>query len=134
MGGWDPVPVNREEKSILSDGIFKEKMLAIPDGFLVPFKTNGAIKLMDISNNTGPYTLSGTDNSGEWFYHRVQWHDMDGDGDMDIVTCRAREPVIPVIFGMRLYNIYLPIFVFNIYSVLIFCVLLKIAAKCSLSY
>lgn len=74
-------------------------MLAIPDGFLVPFKTKGAIKVMDIANNAGPYVLTAPDSSGDWFYHRVQWHDMDGDGDMDIVTCRAREPVVPVIFG-----------------------------------
>ena len=74
-------------------------MLVIPDGFLVPFKTDGAVKLMDITNKTGPYIISESDSSGDWFYHRVEWHDMDGDGDMDMVTCRAREPVIPVIFG-----------------------------------
>lgn len=84
-----------------TDGIFSESMLAIPDGFLVPLKTKGAIKLMDITNgaNKGPYTLTGKDSTGDWFYHRVEWHDMDGDGDMDIITCRAREPVIPVLFG-----------------------------------
>ncbi|XP_052799628.1 uncharacterized protein LOC128231181 [Mya arenaria] len=89
------------EISIVPDGVFNEKMLAIPDGFLVPFKTNGAVKLVDIStpgSSQGPYVLT-DHSSGDWFYHRVEWHDMDGDGDQDIVTCRAREPVVPVIFG-----------------------------------
>jgi len=84
-----------------SDGIFSQKMLAIPDGFLVPFKTNGAIKLVDVTtpgSSQGPYVLT-SNSGGDWFYHRVEWQDMDGDGDQDIVTCRAREPLIPGIFG-----------------------------------
>jgi len=86
------------EISRVPDGIFNEDMLVIPDGFLVPFKTNGNIKLMDITNGNyaGPFSIT---NGGSWFYHRVQWYDMDGDGDQDIITCRAREPVIPVVFG-----------------------------------
>ncbi|XP_052801531.1 uncharacterized protein LOC128232167 [Mya arenaria] len=75
--------------------IFGKRMVVIPDGFLVPFKTNGEIRLMDISSDIaiGPYVIT-SDVTGSWFYHRVQWHDMDGDGDQDIVTCRARVPII----------------------------------------
>ena len=81
-------------------------MVAIPDGFLVPFKDKGAIKLMDISQSpaTGPYTL--TDGSGgNYFYHRVIWKDMDHDGDADILTARAREPILSL-FGMTLGIVY----------------------------
>ncbi|KAL4225728.1 hypothetical protein ACF0H5_016417 [Mactra antiquata] len=83
------------------DNIFTSETIVIPDGFLVPFKTKGAIKIMEITNGNinGPYTLSETDSAGDWFYHRVEWFDMDGDGDQDIVTCRAREPAIPLLFG-----------------------------------
>ncbi|KAH3882509.1 uncharacterized protein LOC127831467 [Dreissena polymorpha] len=91
------------EISVVPDGIFQEHLLAIPDGFLVPTKTNGAIKLVDVStpgHSVGPFIVSEQSN-GEWFYHRVEWKDMDGDGDQDIVTCRAREPIIPIIFGRK---------------------------------
>lgn len=79
-------------------------MVAIPDGFLVPFKDDGYIYLVDISGSTpqGPYKL--TDHTeGKWFYHRVVWKDMDGDGDLDILTCRAREPVFSI-FCKLLFN------------------------------
>lgn len=30
-----------------------------------------------------------------WFYHRVLWKDADGDGLLDIFTCRARQENFP---------------------------------------
>ncbi|XP_052066574.1 uncharacterized protein LOC127706175 isoform X1 [Mytilus californianus] len=74
--------------------VFNKTMVAIPDGFLVPFKTDGSISLVDIDGK-GPYKLT-DDQTGKWFYHRVVWKDMDLDGDLDILTCRAREPVIGI--------------------------------------
>ena len=58
-------------------------------------KTDGAIKLVDIFQQPagGPFIIE-DDSSGKWFYHRVQWVDMDGDGDKDVVTCHAKEPII----------------------------------------
>lgn len=109
-------------------------MVAIPDGFLVPFKDDGYIYLVDISGSTpqGPYKL--TDHTeGKWFYHRVVWKDMDGDGDLDILTCRAREPVFSIfckLFSMnpllcKSYTILLPFikssfgcFIFFIFTIL----------------
>jgi hypothetical protein len=49
-------------------------MVAIPDGFLVPFKTDGSISLVDLDGQ-GPYKLT-DDQTGKWFYHRVVWKDM----------------------------------------------------------
>lgn len=83
------------------ESVFGKRMVAIPDGFLVPFKDDGYIYLVDISGSTpqGPYKL--TDHTeGKWFYHRVMWKDMDGDGDLDILTCRAREPVFSIFCKM----------------------------------
>ena len=70
-------------------------MVVIPDGYILPFKTDGAIKLADIFQQPpdGPFVIT-DDSSGKWFYHRVHWVDMDGDGDKEVVKCRAREPMI----------------------------------------
>ncbi|KAI8839921.1 hypothetical protein BC829DRAFT_447062 [Chytridium lagenaria] len=64
-------------------------------GFLVPGKSNGGIWF---SEKTGAKTQGNwvplfTSGSG-YFYHRVQFADMDGDGLDDILTCRANKPLV----------------------------------------
>ncbi|XP_045177427.2 uncharacterized protein LOC123537655 [Mercenaria mercenaria] len=82
------------EAAGVPDAVFGKRMVIVPYGFILPFKTNGGLKLIDVSSDTpaGPYTIT-DDSTGQWFYHRVRWHDMDGDGDLDAVTCHAREPI-----------------------------------------
>ncbi|ESP03661.1 hypothetical protein LOTGIDRAFT_171192 [Lottia gigantea] len=92
------------EVAQVPDSVFGKQMISIADGFLVPFKTKGAVKLMDVSSSPakGPYVIS--DNGGdEWFYHKVQWVDMDKDGDLDILTCRAKKPIIGKSEGQLLW-------------------------------
>ncbi|XP_046577390.1 uncharacterized protein LOC124285231 isoform X2 [Haliotis rubra] len=82
------------EISGVPQNVFNSSMVAIPDGFLVPFKTKGGIKLVNISGSAVGAPVRITEESGEdWFYHRVQWVDMDNDGDYDALTCRARKPL-----------------------------------------
>lgn len=70
-------------------------MVIAPSGFLVPTKGNGALTVYDLSlAQPVGYQITKTDQ--EWFYHRVVWIDMDGDGKQDAVTCRAQKPL----FGM----------------------------------
>lgn len=35
------------------------------------------------------FTISSNKDGIEWYYHRVEWHDMNGDGYLDAVTERA---------------------------------------------
>jgi hypothetical protein len=67
----------------------------VAGGFLVPGKT-GALTMVQpngaIQNLTKPGVV--TEKKGGWFYHRVMWRDMDGDGRLDILTARAQKPII----------------------------------------
>jgi hypothetical protein len=67
----------------------------VAGGFLVPGKT-GALTMVQpngtIRNLTAPGVV--TEKKGGWFYHRVMWRDMDGDGRLDILTARAHKPMI----------------------------------------
>ena len=70
-------------------------MVAIPSGFLVPTKGQGALTIFDLNNADSistPYQIN-PNGDGDWFYHRTVWLDMDGDGKEDIVTCRAQKPL-----------------------------------------
>ena len=60
----------------------------VADGFLVPGKAQGAIWFLA---NGKAQQLTKT-NSG-WFYHRALEFDVNGDGVMDIVSCRAKTGV-----------------------------------------
>jgi hypothetical protein len=63
--------------------------VSVAGGFLVPGKNQGAITLLNVkSGEVVPLT-----KSGNFFYHRVEWHDMNNDGRLDIVTARANKPV-----------------------------------------
>lgn len=64
--------------------------VSVAGGFLVPGKNHGAITLLNVkSGDIVPLT-----KAGNFFYHRVEWHDMNNDGRLDIVTARANKPVI----------------------------------------
>lgn len=70
-------------------------MLSIAGGFLVPFKTKGSIRLVDLSSGSPVHPIEITvSDDHQWFYHRVLWIDMNGDGTKDAVTCRAKKSLI----------------------------------------
>lgn len=79
--------------------------MVIPSGFLVPTKGSGALTVLDL-NNGAAYPMT-ANNDGEWFYHRVIWIDMDGDGLEDIVTCRAHKPF----FGESSFYLFILVFI-----------------------
>lgn len=67
----------------------------VAGGFLVPGKT-GALTMVQPNGTLRNLTAPGvvTEKKGGWFYHRVMWRDMDGDGRLDILTARAHKPML----------------------------------------
>lgn len=79
-----------------SDNVFnKTSFIVVAGGFLVPTKDHGSLTLFDLS--VAPPTkhvLTSNTEDSKWFYHRAEWRDMNGDGLVDLVTCRARVHVL----------------------------------------
>lgn len=72
------------------EGVFDNRVWTVAGGFCLTGKDNGSIALMDVSDKKNPEIQIITPFEEQiWFYHRVEWHDMDGDGDLDAVTARA---------------------------------------------
>ncbi|XP_063408011.1 uncharacterized protein LOC134691412 [Mytilus trossulus] len=84
------------EVNQVPDDVFGKKMMSIAGGFLVPLKTKGSIRLVDLSTGTPqrPTEITTGSDDHHWFYHRVLWLDMNGDGKKDAVTCRAKKSLL----------------------------------------
>lgn len=70
--------------------IFGADYVSIGAGFLVPGRSTGSVDIVNLADgNTFPISKQ----KKGWFYHRVIWHDMNGDGRLDAVTARAKKPI-----------------------------------------
>ena len=68
--------------------------IAVPDGFLVPLKSTGAVYMMDANCNGKCQPIELTKPKNEWWYGQVVFRDMNLDGKMDIITARATKPIL----------------------------------------
>lgn len=101
-GKVDPVMIGKHttwpnEAKMVPEGAIKglesKSILAAAGGFLVPGKGDGSIDLYDITDPSNP-TMHRISSGSKWFYHRIVWADIDGDGLMDILTARASVDLI----------------------------------------
>lgn len=93
------------EVHYVPDAVFgKSGFVVAAGGFLVPLKDHGSLTLFDL--NLSPparHVLMDSGDDSKWFYHRVHWKDMNGDGLLDMVTCRARTHLLGHTEGQLLW-------------------------------
>ncbi|XP_078584723.1 uncharacterized protein LOC144866903 [Branchiostoma floridae x Branchiostoma japonicum] len=80
------------EVDVVPDDVFHQSgILSVPSGFFSPTKTHGTVDLLQgwSQHEVSPVTISSQAAGEEWFYHRVEWVDMNGDGRKDALTARA---------------------------------------------
>ena len=71
-----------------------ETVVATAGGFLVPGHQTGSIELFHMSGlATANRTKISTDKKS-FFYHKLVWHDCNGDGRLDVMAARANVPNI----------------------------------------
>uniref|UniRef100_H2Z756 VCBS repeat-containing protein n=1 Tax=Ciona savignyi TaxID=51511 RepID=H2Z756_CIOSA len=95
-----------EATSITDELVWPNEISAVPDnifalpmvwtastGFFLAGKNDGEVALMSMTDlaygQTTPVTISSNPDGILWYYHRVEWFDMNGDGCTDAVTERA---------------------------------------------
>jgi len=97
-----PNEIARVPDRIMHDG---KKWYTVAAGFNTPGKNDGCVAMFDGSSPNPSETLfyltPGCNRvqgpHDPYFYHRVRWADMDGDGDNDLVTARAMSNGVDVI-------------------------------------
>ncbi|CAH0363777.1 unnamed protein product [Pelagomonas calceolata] len=85
------VPKWPNEAELAPAGVFPFEALVVCQGFLNPGARPGRISVINMATHE-EQNISG---GGDWFYHRVVYLDMDGDGDDDVVTVRSNWPAGP---------------------------------------
>lgn len=78
------------EVKALPSALGAKNWVSVAGGFLVPGKGQGNISFLNLESRQ-VVKITETPNV---FYHRVEWHDMNQDGRLDIVTARANKPMI----------------------------------------
>lgn len=68
-------------------------VVIVPDGFLIPVKGINQGDLWAYDKKTGVRTQLTETGSSHYFYHMVEWRDMNGDGRLDIITGRAKSTI-----------------------------------------
>jgi len=80
-----------EVKVVPSDVFSGKRAIVVPDGFLVPGKSNGGVYIIEVDPNDetvalNTYTLS---KKKGYFHHMGFWVDLNGDGRKDFLTARS---------------------------------------------
>jgi hypothetical protein len=78
------------EIDLVPHTVFNKNVLIASGGFLVPWKSTGAVALFDLDSGA---TVQITTNQEGYFYHRSLFYDVNGDGLMDVITARANKPI-----------------------------------------
>jgi hypothetical protein len=78
----------------VDESVFGFSALAVGHGFLVPGHADGGLSIINL-DDTSKKPVKISQDLDNWFYHKAFARDMDGDGDLDMVTARCRDNVIP---------------------------------------
>ena len=76
--------------STVPDSVFGPGYASVGTGFLTPTYTTGQVLITNIYSNEN-FSLSVPKR--DFFYHRVVWVDMNGDGHPDALTARAKKSI-----------------------------------------
>jgi hypothetical protein len=84
----------------IADAAVQPDLIVVAGGFLVPGKATGAVHV--VKPNGGEMFKITRDKKG-FFYHRVEFIDMNGDGRLDLLTARANKPLFGASKGELLW-------------------------------
>jgi hypothetical protein len=74
--------------AVVPDEIAGPNLFVVGTGFLVPGRTTGEIAIVDqISGKSHRMTTPKKD----WFYHKIEWVDINRDGRLDMIAARAKK-------------------------------------------
>jgi hypothetical protein len=77
---------------VIPQEVFGYRAIMVPDGFLVPGKTNGGLYIITMDETDITLTKSTTKISAKnkgYFFHMGEWVDLNGDGRLDFLTARS---------------------------------------------